>query len=115
MPPFRRHERRVGQDHVGVVVPALLAREGVVLENVRLDKAVQVEVDQRQANHVGRDVVALEVGRESAFFVGRQRGDRGYRGCMFHYPACRAAAQARRRQAHPAYPYLLSECACRRR
>ena len=56
---FRRHERRVGQNHVGVLVPALLAGQGVVLENVRLDKAVQVEVDQRQAHHIGRDVIAL--------------------------------------------------------
>ena len=57
-----RHERRVGQNHVGVVVPAVLTGQGVVLEDVRGGEAVQVHVDQRQAHHVGRDVVALEVG-----------------------------------------------------
>jgi hypothetical protein len=35
---------------------------------------VQVQVDQREAHHVGRDVVALEVFGEAAFVFGRERG-----------------------------------------
>jgi hypothetical protein len=45
----------------------------VVLEDVRVGEAVQVQVHQRQPHHVGRDVVALELARQPAFFVGRQR------------------------------------------
>ena len=63
---LRRHEGRVGEDHVGVLVPALLAGERVVLVDVRVGEAVQVQVHQRQAHHVGRDVVALEVLRQAA-------------------------------------------------
>ena len=40
---------------------------------MRGDEAVQVHVDQGQAHHVGGDVVALEVGRQSAFVVRRER------------------------------------------
>ncbi len=55
------------------LVPAVLAGERVVLEDVRVGEAVQVHVHQRQAHHVGRDVVALEVLRQAAFFVRRQQ------------------------------------------
>ena len=72
MPP-RRHEGRVGEDDVGELVPALLGGEGVVLEDVRIGEAVQVEVHQREPDHVGRDVVALEVLGEAAFFVGGEQ------------------------------------------
>lgn len=67
-----RHERRVSEDNVGVLVPALLAGERVVLEDVRVGEAVQVQVHQRQAHHVGRDVVALEVLRQPAALVRRE-------------------------------------------
>ena len=70
---LRRHEGRVGEDDVGVLVPAVLAGERVVLVDVRVGEAVQVQVHQRQAHHVGRDVVALEVLRQAALVVGRQR------------------------------------------
>ena len=70
---LRRHERRVGEDHVGVFVPAVLAGEGVVLVDVRVGEAVQIHVHQRQPHHVGRDVVAPEVLRQAALFVGGQR------------------------------------------
>ena len=43
---FWRHERRIGQDDIGVLVPALLAGEGVVFGDVRVGEAVQVEIDQ---------------------------------------------------------------------
>jgi len=69
---LRRHEGRIGEDDVGVFVPFVQAGEGIVLSNVRVGEAVQVQVDQRQAHHVGRNVVALEVPGEAAFFVGRQ-------------------------------------------
>ena len=49
------------------------AGEGVVFVDVRIGEAVQVQVHQRQAHHVGRDVVALEVLGEAALFVRRQR------------------------------------------
>ena len=49
-----------------------MVRADVVLEDVGVGEAVQVQVHQRQADHVGRDVVALEVLREAAFFVRRQ-------------------------------------------
>ena len=39
---------------------------------MRVGEAVEVEVHQRQAHHVGRDVVALEVLGEAALFVRRQ-------------------------------------------
>ena len=70
---LRRHERRVGEDDVGVLVPAVLAGERVVFEDVRIAEAVQIHIHQRQAHHVGRDVVALEVPREAAAVVGGQR------------------------------------------
>ena len=69
---FRRHEGRVGEDDVGVFVPALLGGERVVFVDVRIGEAVQVEVHQREAHHVGRDVVALEVLGEPALVVRRQ-------------------------------------------
>ena len=49
------------------------AGERVVLVDVRVGEAVQVHVDQRQAHHVGRDVVALEVLRQPPLLVGGQR------------------------------------------
>lgn len=58
------HEGRVGEDDVGVVVPVFLAGEGVVLENMGLREAVEVEVDEGKADHVGGDVVAGEVAHE---------------------------------------------------
>ncbi len=70
---FRGHEGRVGEDDIGEVVPAFFAGEGVIFENVRVGEAVQVEVHQREAHHVGRDVVALEVFGEAALVVGGQR------------------------------------------
>ena len=42
---FRRHERRVGQDDVGALIPTIVAREGVILGDVRADKLVQVHID----------------------------------------------------------------------
>ena len=68
-----RHEGGIGQDDVRVFIPSFLAGEGVVFEDVRVDKVVQVHVDQRETYHVGRDVVALDVGCQSCFFVGRER------------------------------------------
>ena len=73
MPPLGDMKGGISQDHVGVFVPALLAGEGVVFEDVRVDKVVQVHVDQRETYHVGRDVVAFDVGCQSCFFVGRER------------------------------------------
>ncbi len=70
---LRRHEGRVGEDHVGVLVPALLAGERVVLVDVRVGEAVQIHVDARQAHHVGRDVVALEVSSQPPALVGGER------------------------------------------
>ena len=70
--PFRRHEGGIGKDDVGKLVPFFLGGEGVVLLNMRVNKAVEVEVDQREAHHVGRDVVAFEVAGKSSLFVGRQ-------------------------------------------
>ena len=69
---FRRHEGRIGEDHVGVFVPSVLAGEGVIFVDVRVGEAVQVQVHQGQAHHVGRDVIALEVLRQAALFVRRQ-------------------------------------------
>ena len=86
---FRRHERRIGQDHIGEFVPALLRGERVVLVDVRVGEAVEVEVHQREAHHVGRNVVALEVLGEAALLVWGEgavavRVGIGLRGC-----ACR--------------------------
>ena len=61
---LRRHERGIGEDHVGEVVPTVLAGEGVVLEDMRIDETVQVHVDEREAHHVRRYVIALEVARQ---------------------------------------------------
>ena len=68
-----RHERRIGQNHVGVLVPSIFAGQGIVFEDVRIDEAVQVHVYQGQAHHIGRDVVALEIPRKFSLFVGRER------------------------------------------
>jgi len=43
---FGRHEGRVGEDDVGEVVPAFFAGQGVVLENMRVGEAVQIEVHE---------------------------------------------------------------------
>ena len=59
--PLRRHEGGIGQDDVGVFVPPGGVGEGVVLEDVWVGEAVEVEVHQREADHVRGDVVALEV------------------------------------------------------
>jgi hypothetical protein len=66
---LRRHEGRIGEDDVGVFVPAVLAGQGVVFEDVRIGEAVQVHVDQGEAHHVRRDVVALEVRGKPATVV----------------------------------------------
>ncbi len=70
---FRRHEGRIGEDDIGEFVPAFLGREGVVLVDVRVGEAVEVQVHQREAHHVGRNVVALEILGEAALLVGRER------------------------------------------
>ena len=70
---LRGHEGRVGEDDVGEFVPALLGGEGVVFVDVGIGEAVEVEVHQGKAYHVGRDVVALEVLREAALIVGGER------------------------------------------
>ena len=67
---FRGHEGRVGKDDVGEFVPALFGGEGVVFVDVGIGEAVEVEVHQGEADHVRRDVVALEILGEAAFFVG---------------------------------------------
>jgi hypothetical protein len=43
---------------------SLFAGQRVVFDDVRVGESVQVHVDQRQAHHVGRDVVAVDVGGE---------------------------------------------------
>jgi len=67
---LRGHKGRVGQDDVGEFVPALLRGERVVFVDARSREAVQIEIHQRQAHHVRRNVVAREVAGEAAFFVG---------------------------------------------
>ena len=71
---LRRHEGRVGEYHIGVVVPALFAGQRVVLVDAWLREAVQVHVHQREAHHVGGNVVAGEVVDEARMLVGRERG-----------------------------------------
>ncbi len=73
-----RHEGGIRQDDVGEFVPPGGISEGVVLEDVGIGEAVKVEIHQREADHVGGDVVALEVlghlaallGGESAVALG---------------------------------------------
>ena len=64
-----RHERRIGQNHVGVFVPTLLAGQRVIFKDVWGEQAVQIHIDQRQPHHVGRDVVAPKVGGQRVLFV----------------------------------------------
>ena len=66
---FRGHEGRVSENDVGKLVPALLGGEGVVFVDVGIGEAVEVEVDQRQAHHVGRNVVTLKVLSETLLVV----------------------------------------------
>jgi hypothetical protein len=40
---------------------------------MRVSKAVQVQVGQTQTHHVGRDVVALDVGRQAGALIGREQ------------------------------------------
>ena len=68
--PLRRHERRIREDHVGILVPLLIAGQRVVFEDVRLRKAVQVHVHERQTYHIRRDVVAADVVCELSVLVG---------------------------------------------
>ena len=68
-----RHEGRVGEDDVGGLVPALFAGQRVVFDDVRVGEAVQVKVDQREAHHVRRDVVAVDVGGEVGALHGLER------------------------------------------
>ena len=77
---FRGHEGRVGEDDISEFVPALLGGEAVVFVNVRIGEAVEVEVHQGEAHHVGRDVVALEVLGETAAFVGGEGLDGAFGG-----------------------------------
>jgi len=89
---FRRHEGRVREDNVGVFVPLVLRSQRVVLGDMRVGESMQVQVHQRQAHHVGRDVVTLEVGGEAAFFVGsKQIADR------LHCPLTPALSRKRAR------------------
>ncbi len=69
---FRGHEGRVGEDDVGEFVPTLLGGGCVVFVDVRIGEAVEVEVHQQEAHHVGRDVVALEILGEAALFFGSE-------------------------------------------
>ena len=73
---FRGHEGWVGEDDVKVFVPALFGGEAVVFVNMGIGEAVEVKVHQREAHHVGRDVVALEVLGQAGFFVGSEGFDR---------------------------------------
>ena len=72
-PSLRRHERGIGQDHVGVLIPPFVACKCVVLEYLRSDEAVQVHVYQGQPHHVRRYVVALEVVGKPSSLIGCQR------------------------------------------
>jgi len=69
---FWRHERRVGENDIRQLVPALLLCEAVVFVDVWIGEAVQLEVHQREPHHVGADVVTFEVLRELAFIIGRE-------------------------------------------
>ena len=69
-PPFRRHKGRIGEDDVGVFVPAVLAGEGVIFVDVRLGEAVQVKVHQGETHHVRGDVVPLERAARRPFSSG---------------------------------------------
>ena len=69
---FGRHKGRVGQDDLGPFLPTLFAGEGVVFVDLRRRAAMQIEVDPRQPHHIGRNVVALQIGRQPPHLVGRQ-------------------------------------------
>jgi len=71
--PFGRHEGRIGEDHVGVIIPTILTGKSIILIDMRVSEAMQVEVHQAQSHHVGRDVVALEVLREASLVIGREK------------------------------------------
>ena len=69
---FRGHERRIGENDIREFVPPLLGRERVVFVDVGIGEAVEVEIHQREAHHVRRDVVAFDVLCEKAMLVRRQ-------------------------------------------
>ena len=64
-----RHEGGIRQDDVGVFVPPGGVGEAVVFEDVGVGEAVEVEIHERQADHVGRNVVAAEFLGEASLFV----------------------------------------------
>ncbi len=66
---FWGHERRISKNDIGVLVPSVLTGKCVVLVNVGGGEAVKIEVHQRQAYHVGGDVVTSEVPCQTALFV----------------------------------------------
>ena len=59
--PFRRHKGRIGENHVERLAPMRVAGQRVVFENLRIGETVQIEIDERQAHHVRRNVVAGDV------------------------------------------------------
>ncbi len=59
---FRGHERRVGENKVGLLVPAGVVAQGVVDVDGGVGKAVEEEVHLAQLHHEVGDVVAGEVG-----------------------------------------------------
>jgi len=63
----------IRDNHVGVFVPALFLRERVVFVNIRVSETVQIKIDKRQAHHVGRYVVTIDVFRKAQAFVDCER------------------------------------------
>ena len=58
---LRCHERRIGEDDVGLVVPAVFVGEGVVFVDDGIGEMVEIHVHAREAAHERRDVVADDV------------------------------------------------------
>ena len=59
---FRRHERWIGEDEIGFLVPARVVGESVVDVNRRIGEAVQEQIHLAQLHHQVGDIVAGEIG-----------------------------------------------------
>ena len=82
---FRCHERRIGENEIGFLIPTRVIGERVVDVNRRIGEAVQEQIHLAQLHHQVGDVVAGEIGINFLALIVRElvAGDCRPRRCVF--------------------------------
>ena len=71
---LRRHKWRIGEDDIVSIVPLFEARQGIVLADIGVGKAVQIHIHTGEPYHVRRNVIARKIPGHAGFIVSDKRG-----------------------------------------